>query len=139
MYANYFLYFCQVKVLRLILTIYFIALLIMPCSDVKAQAVSDNHSEISIIKEHSHSDKSDDACSPFCFCSCCQITVTAFKIDPLLEIPSKIPVYFSKKILFHKDNIAISALSFHTRSLTRLSFASWEGSGNVIFPLTSDA
>lgn len=106
MYANYFLYICQVKFLRLILTIYFIALLVMPCSDVNAQSVSFNHSEISPNRERSHSTEKDDACSPFCFCSCCQITVTAFKIEPLLEIPSKIPVYFSKKILFHKNNIA---------------------------------
>lgn len=107
MYANYFLYFCQVKVLRLILTIYFISLLVMPCSDVDAQSSSQRaYSQVSMTEEHPHSDKKDDACSPFCFCSCCQITVTAFKIEPLLEIPSHVQFYYSNKILFHKDNIA---------------------------------
>jgi len=78
----------------------------MPCSDVKAQPTVENHTQVSMNAENSHSMEKDDACSPFCFCSCCQVTVTAFKIEPLLEIPTKVPVYFSKKILFHKNNIA---------------------------------
>jgi len=79
----------------------------MPCSDVKAQSVAgDGLSQISANAENSHSDEKDDFCSPFCFCSCCQMTVTAFKINPLLEIPLKVQVYFSKKILFHRNNIA---------------------------------
>jgi len=95
-----------VKLLRLILTIYFIALLIMPCSDVKAQSTEKNQTHISINTEDSHSDSTDDGCSPFCFCSCCQITVTAFKINPFLEVPLQVKAYFSKKILFHRNNIA---------------------------------
>lgn len=95
------------KLLRLILTIYFIALLVMPCSDVKAQSVAGNdHSQVLMNAENSHSDEKDDACSPFCFCNCCQVTVVAFKIEPLLEIPSQIKIYYSNKILFHRNNIA---------------------------------
>ena len=106
MYAKYFLYFCQVKVLRLILTIYFIALLVMPCSDVKAQSSVTSSSQISINTSDSHSDESDDSCSPLCFCSCCQINMTGFNIEPLVQLPAPINVYFSKKILFHKNNIS---------------------------------
>jgi len=95
-----------VKALRHILTVYFIALLVMPCSDVKAQYVAGDHSQISMETKDSHSTDKDDACSPFCFCSCCQVTVTAFKIEPLLNIPSQVPFYFFQKILFHKNNIA---------------------------------
>lgn len=78
----------------------------MPCSDVKAQSVSDDHFQISMTTENSHSNEKDDACSPFCFCSCCQITITAFKIEPLLAIPSQIKIHYSNKILFYKNNIA---------------------------------
>lgn len=78
----------------------------MPCSDVKAQFALVNNTQISMNAEHSHSDKKDDACSPFCFCSCCQMTATAFKIEPLLEIPTNVQFYFSNKILFQKNNIA---------------------------------
>ncbi|WP_139418819.1 DUF6660 family protein [Chryseobacterium mulctrae] len=94
------------KLLRFILTIYFIALLIMPCSDVKAKSVKDNHTQISLNTENSHSHNIDDGCSPFCFCSCCQITVTAFKMEPFLDVPLQVKAYFSKKILFHRNNIA---------------------------------
>ncbi|WP_082498406.1 DUF6660 family protein [Chryseobacterium sp. Leaf180] len=94
------------KVLRLILTFYFIALLVMPCSDINPQSLSNHSAKTSMQIEDTHSSERDDTCSPFCFCSCCQITVIAFKIKPLLEIPSKISFYFSKKILFHKNNIA---------------------------------
>ncbi|WP_228462905.1 DUF6660 family protein [Chryseobacterium caseinilyticum] len=106
MYANYFLYICEVKHLRLILTIYFFALSVMPCSDVSAQSFAGDQSQTSMSAERSHSDETDDSCSPFCFCSCCQITVTAFKIEPLLQVPSQVSFYFSQKILFHKNNIA---------------------------------
>ncbi|KUJ52817.1 hypothetical protein AR685_00035 [Chryseobacterium sp. JAH] len=78
----------------------------MPCSDVNAQSSQSENPQVFVSEDHPHSDKKDDACSPFCFCSCCQITVTAFKIEPLLEIASQIPFYYSNKILFHKNNIA---------------------------------
>jgi len=84
---------------------YFIALLIMPCSDVKAQPVENNYSQISMHTEDSHSHNIDDGCSPFCFCSCCQITVTAFKMEPFLEVPVQVKAYFSNKILFDRNNI----------------------------------
>ncbi|MGO4708343.1 DUF6660 family protein [Chryseobacterium sp. 2TAF14] len=94
------------KFLRLILTIYFIALLIMPCSDVNVKSKIENHTQISLHIEDSHSNDANDGCSPFCFCSCCQITVAAFKMEPFLEIPLQVKTYFSKKILFHRNNIA---------------------------------
>ncbi|MCD1117772.1 hypothetical protein LO744_12970 [Chryseobacterium sp. C-17] len=85
---------------------YFIALLIMPCSDVKAQPVENSYSQVSLNTEDPHSDITDDGCSPFCFCSCCQITVTAFKMEPFSELPVQVKTYFSKKILFDRNNIA---------------------------------
>lgn len=78
----------------------------MPCSDVKAQSVENNFTRITVNVENSHSNEKDDACSPFCFCSCCQITVTAFKINPLLEVPLQVQTHFSKKILFYKNTFA---------------------------------
>lgn len=94
------------KFLRLILTIYFIALLVMPCSDVKAKSAKVIDNQSSMNAERSHSEEKDDGCSPFCFCSCCQITITTFKIEPLLDISLQVKFYYSNKILFHKNNIA---------------------------------
>ncbi|AZB08320.1 hypothetical protein EG344_05325 [Chryseobacterium sp. G0162] len=94
------------KILRLLLTFYFVALLIIPCSDVETQRVVGHHSEISISSENSQPGSNDGTCSPFCMCNCSHVSVIAFKVEPLLEIPLQVQFYFSKKILFHKNNIA---------------------------------
>nr|WP_309840439.1 DUF6660 family protein [Chryseobacterium sp. SLBN-27] len=94
------------KILRLLLTFYFIALLIIPCSDVETLRVVGHHNEISISTENSQSSTDDGTCSPFCICNCSHVSVIAFKVEPLLEIPLQVQFYFSKKILFHKNNIA---------------------------------
>lgn len=90
---------------RWILAIYFMALSLMPCEDV-SQPLDLGSKKISLSIYEAHSAEKGDVCSPLCACSCCQITVSAFKMDPLLEIPEQIPVYFSKKILFRKNDFA---------------------------------
>lgn len=94
------------KFLRFIAIFYFIALLIMPCSDVKADTIKTNYSQVSLNTDDFHSNNTDDDCSPFCTCNCCQMTVTVFKMEPFSEIPLQVKAYFSKKILFHRNNIA---------------------------------
>ncbi|MDQ0591879.1 tRNA 2-selenouridine synthase SelU [Chryseobacterium ginsenosidimutans] len=91
--------------LRFILAFYFMALSLMPCEDVQKQSGS-GHVQQSFSIEESHSKDRGDICSPLCVCNCCQMTVTAFKMDSLIEVPTQIQAYFSKKILFHKNNFA---------------------------------
>ncbi|GAB0155168.1 hypothetical protein CHRYSEOSP005_04280 [Chryseobacterium sp. Alg-005] len=93
------------NLLRLILAFYFMALSLMPCADVHKQSGSSN-TEISLRFDESHSKDKGDICSPLCICNCCQITVAAFKMEPLIDIPAKDHLYFSKKILFQKNNFA---------------------------------
>ncbi|AZB09047.1 hypothetical protein EG344_09565 [Chryseobacterium sp. G0162] len=93
------------NLLRWILAIYFMALSLMPCEDLSHPLNSGNKS-ISLSISETHSTDQGDICSPLCACSCCQMTVSAFKMDPLLELPEQIPAYFSKKILFHKNDFA---------------------------------
>jgi len=90
---------------RLILAMYFMVLTIMPCEDVHKQSGS-NKTELSFSVDESHSKDKGDICSPLCVCNCCQITVTAFKMDVSMNIPKQIQAYFSKKILFQKNNFA---------------------------------
>lgn len=90
---------------RLILAMYFMALCVMPCEDEHKQSGS-GKAEISLHIDESHSKDKGDICSPLCVCNCCQITVTAFKMDVSMNIPKKIQTYFSKKILFQKNNFA---------------------------------
>ena len=77
----------------------------MPCNDVHQQSGSSKTEQFSNIEE-SHSKDKGDICSPLCICNCCQITVTAIKIEPLIAFPEQIQFYFSKKILFQKNNFA---------------------------------
>lgn len=90
---------------RWILAFYFMALSLMPCEDVHRPSGSDDV-KLTFNMEESHSKDKGDICSPLCTCSCCQITVSAFKMYSLLKIPDHIPAYFSKKILFQKNNFA---------------------------------
>lgn len=81
------------------------ALSLMPCEDVQKQSGS-NYTQQSFSIEESHSKDKGDICSPLCVCNCCQITVAAFKLDALIEVPTQVQTYFSKKILFDKNNFA---------------------------------
>ncbi|MCL8536505.1 MULTISPECIES: DUF6660 family protein [Chryseobacterium] len=93
------------NLLRWILAIYFMALSLMPCEDV-SRPLDSNGNKISSSIQGAHSTEKGDVCSPLCACSCCQITASAFKMDPLLEVPEQIQAYFSKKILFQKNDFA---------------------------------
>lgn len=90
---------------RLILAMYFMVLSVMPCEDIHKQSGPDK-TLLSLNIDESHSKDKGDICSPLCVCNCCQITVTAFKMDISMNIPQKIQTYFSKKILFQKNNFA---------------------------------
>lgn len=91
--------------LRLILAFYFMALSLMPCEDVHKQPGS-SQANVALSMEQSHTKDKSDICSPLCICNCCQITVTAFKAEPLITIPKQVQTYFSKKILFQKNDFA---------------------------------
>lgn len=93
--------------LRLLLAFYFMALSIMPCNDAAVeQPTIDKNSSYAInnTKEDSHTAK--DSCSPLCFCNCCRITTSEFKFIPILDFSKEVKTYFSKKILFQKNDFA---------------------------------
>ncbi|SIP86311.1 hypothetical protein SAMN05880574_10146 [Chryseobacterium sp. RU37D] len=92
--------------LRLLLIIYFAVLVILPCNDAKAQSYSGEITKISSYSEDSHSKDKGDICSPLCICNCCQMAIGSFKIEPVLNLPKHIKTYFSKKILFQKNDFA---------------------------------
>ncbi|PJJ66640.1 DUF6660 family protein [Chryseobacterium geocarposphaerae] len=98
--------FVVMYLFRLLLTFYFVALSIMPCNDVAAKQLNatPNFAYVNNPQEHSHS--SNDTCSPLCFCNCCQMTVTSFKIEPVIIFPEQVRSYFSKKIFFQKNDFA---------------------------------
>lgn len=98
------------KFVKLFLTIYFVVLSFVPCSDVHAQSANftnDNKSfTIANTNNSNHSKDHGDICSPLCSCNCCKITVASFKIEPLIPFQKKVTEYFSKKIHFQKNDFA---------------------------------
>lgn len=98
--------FVHMNLLRLILAFYFMALSLMPCADVHKQSSGSGQAGLSVSIDESHSKDRGDICSPLCICNCCQMTIASFKMEPLIEVPTKIQSYFSKKILFQKNNFA---------------------------------
>nr|WP_292010438.1 DUF6660 family protein [Chryseobacterium sp.] len=78
---------------------------ITPCTDTYSPS-NNKGIETLLSIDASHSKDNGDICSPLCSCNCCQITVTVFKIDPLLKLPIEVRAYFSKKILFHNTDFA---------------------------------
>ncbi|GEN74982.1 hypothetical protein CHA01nite_07220 [Chryseobacterium hagamense] len=97
--------FVEMNLLRFLLAFYFMALSLMPCEDVHKESGS-AQTQLSFTTDDSHSKDKGDICSPLCVCNCCQMTVAAFKMTVLLEVPVKVQSYFSKKILFHTNGFA---------------------------------
>lgn len=88
---------------RIFLAFYFLALSVMPCSDIYSNMTSDNSDSIEI--SHSEAGDKQDVCSPLCFCNCCQISLMIFDFKAYAEL-NPILVFYSKRILFHKNTFA---------------------------------
>lgn len=99
-------YICAMNFLKLLLTIYFMVLTLVPCNDVNNHPQNNVNQSYSALlnSEDSHSKNQGDICSPLCSCSCCHITVGSFKLNPSLLLPKKTTGYHSKKILFEKND-----------------------------------
>lgn len=67
-------YFCSMKAFRVIFTMYIFYLLMLPCVDDVVQLTPSSEFQITQQTDHQHH-LPYDACSPFCFCSCCNVTV----------------------------------------------------------------
>ncbi|WP_312394097.1 DUF6660 family protein [Chryseobacterium sp.] len=94
------------NILRLLLTIYFLVLSLMPCGDVHAQSPTVDEVLRVTFQTDNHSKDKTDVCSPLCSCNCCQITVASFKVEPIISFPEQVHSYYSKKILFQKNDFA---------------------------------
>ncbi len=83
-------YLCKVKLITVILSIYFLALNIVPCSD--AEDTKDDSQVVSGIDNNGDHDQTCDLCSPFCQCHCCHCHTVHIEIvvfEPLGPIISR--------------------------------------------------
>ena len=88
-----------------ICTFYLMALSCFPCSDANNQCV-DTSSKIAIPQTHAHNRDNDDNCSPFCYCSCCSVSIASYQFKPF-EIEQPKVAFITEKITF-RDYTLIS-------------------------------
>ncbi len=65
-----------------IFTIYILALSLLPCNDVYVEYQNDI-AKTELTQPHNQRTEHNDACSPFCTCSCCS-TYVILKFEPSL-------------------------------------------------------
>ncbi|HAV02598.1 MAG TPA: hypothetical protein DCW95_05295 [Chryseobacterium sp.] len=94
------------KIIAFLLSLFFMALIVVPCSDA-ANGFGDKVCVAEDVHLEQSQDQHADLCTPFCVCNCCGISITVLQITKLL--PQKI-VVFIKDILPEKNyNYALLA------------------------------
>lgn len=85
---KHFCYLChsiiKMKALSLILSLYVLVLLAMPCADVSTDNAVHKNEIGNSTASHQHDHEGEvDHCSPFCLCNCCvsPVPCTVFAID----------------------------------------------------------
>jgi hypothetical protein len=98
--------------IRFIFAIYILFLSVSPCNDQEIHADEQNsETGISITNaNHNHNDDAEDACTPFCICSCCaasiQLThITSISFAPPIHNTAVNTAYFEKPLLSNIKSI----------------------------------
>jgi hypothetical protein len=87
------------KVLSMLLSMYVLYMVSLPCVD---EAIDFNKTfiEVSTAHHHHHDSNQTDACSPFCVCSCCSVTVDlttfVFETNPARTLQSQLIPYYKE-------------------------------------------
>lgn len=89
-------YLCNLKLITVILSIYFLALNTVPCND--SGDVKEDSKTVSVIDYNG--DQDCELCSPFCHCHCCHV----FTIDFGLAAFEPLQPIISQKNFAHFDN-----------------------------------
>ena len=99
--------FVSVKILAAILSLFFLSLSVLPCSDqVPGEKLK--------LEQLSHSDcespEAGDLCSPFCHCQCCSMHYISFNVFMFKVIKPEEP---QARFAFFDDNEQEVLYSFH--------------------------
>lgn len=84
-------------------TFYLMVLAALPCSDASNQC-EDTVPKIETAQAHEHNQDSDDNCSPFCYCSCCSVSIGSFNFKPF-EIKQPKVAFSTKKFTIRDYNL----------------------------------
>ena len=106
-------YICLVKHLCHIFVLYFIALILMPCTDIHASDPASFGGSITADHDGCPYEKETDFCSPFCLCSCCGQIV-------LVTISDKDQARKPNMLIVESELISTDTPSFQSEYLDRL-------------------
>ena len=97
--APKYFYLCIVKVVAIILSFYFLALNVVPCSD---SANNENVSQVVTVIDFDGEHNQDcELCSPFCQCHCCHVHTINFGLAAFQPLQPGIP----QENFAHFDNL----------------------------------
>ena len=96
------------KVFSIFLGIYILFMVSLPCVDDIRGCAKIEHS-IEAGQTGHHQSSHGDACSPFCVCSCCSVTVDipsdVFEAEPLSTIEFKVISFYQERHSFYFHHI----------------------------------
>ena len=92
------------KVLSILLSIYVLYMVSLPCVD-EAIDFNKNFVEVTTTHHHHHDNNQSDACSPFCVCSCCSVTVDltsfVFESNPDRTVQLQLIPYYKESFSYY--------------------------------------
>ncbi|WP_113663115.1 DUF6660 family protein [Pedobacter nanyangensis] len=91
------------KWLLFIWAFYLLGLASLPCSDVGNQC-KDDGPKMETVKAHNHEKDKDDKCAPFCYCSCCSVSLASFDFK-LIEIAQPKAIFAEKNLALHHHQL----------------------------------
>ena len=80
------------KFITLILSIYFLTLNTVPCSDIDKSI--DDSQVVSVVDYNGEHDEDCELCSPFCHCHCCHVHTINFGLVAFQPLQPAIPQEF---------------------------------------------
>ena len=96
------------KQLAILISLYFLALTVMPCAD--NEKVSKTHAEYHQSTDGHEHNENEDFCSPLCVCNCCRTNIT------ITQIFSFVPEQKAKK----------EFVDFYSAQLSNAFFPIWQ-------------
>ncbi|MEF3079822.1 MULTISPECIES: DUF6660 family protein [Flavobacteriaceae] len=87
------------KFITLILSIYFLTLNTVPCSDIDKSI--DDSQVVSVVDYNGEHDEDCELCSPFCHCHCCHVHTISFSLPSFKPYQPEVP----KESFNHLDSL----------------------------------
>lgn len=96
------------KAFSTLLSIYILFLVSVPCVD-DIRGCEQLNTKTELMHTAHHHDTQHDSCSPFCVCSCCNVTIVlthnVFEAQPLSTVEFKVIPFYQESISCYFNHI----------------------------------